>query len=44
VVHASKRRVAAPTAGIRDSLNGATPVITLPAVDVQPPAPVTIGS
>jgi len=31
------------SAGIRDSLNGATPLITLPAVDVQPPALVAIG-
>jgi len=31
------------SAGIRDSLNGVTPEITLPAIDVQPPAPVAIG-
>jgi len=31
------------SAGIRDSLNGVTPEITLPAVEVQPPAPVMIG-
>lgn len=31
------------SAGIRDSLNGVTPEITLPAIDVRPPAPVTIG-
>lgn len=30
-------------AGIRDSLSGVTPEITLPAIDVQPPAPVAIG-
>ncbi len=32
------------SAGIRDSLNGVTPEIALPAIDVQPPAPVAIGS
>jgi hypothetical protein len=31
------------SAGIRDSLNGVTPQITLPAIDVRPPAPVAIG-
>ena len=31
------------SAGIRDSLNGVTPEITLPAIDVRPPAPVAIG-
>jgi hypothetical protein len=31
------------SAGNRDSLSGVTPVITLPAIEVQPPAPVTIG-
>ena len=31
------------SAGIRESLNGVTPEITLPAIDVRPPAPVTIG-
>ncbi len=31
------------SAGIRDSLSGITPEITLPAIDVRPPAPVTIG-
>jgi hypothetical protein len=31
------------SAGSRDSLNGVTPEITLPAIDVQPPAPVAIG-
>ena len=31
------------SASIRDSLNGVTPEITLPAIDVRPPAPVAIG-
>jgi uncharacterized lipoprotein YbaY len=31
------------SAGIRDSLNGVTPEITLPAIDVHPPAPVAVG-
>jgi hypothetical protein len=31
------------SAGIRDSLNGVTPEITLPPIDVQPPAPVAVG-
>jgi hypothetical protein len=31
------------SAGIRDSLHGVTPEIALPAIDVQPPAPVAIG-
>ncbi len=31
------------SAGIRDSLNGVTPEITLPAIEVQPPAPVATG-
>ncbi len=31
------------SAGIRESLNGVTPEITLPAIDVRPPAPVVIG-
>jgi hypothetical protein len=30
-------------AGIRESLTGVTPEITLPAVDVQPLAPLAIG-
>ena len=32
------------SAGIRSSLQGVTPEITLPAIDVRPPAPVAIGS
>jgi hypothetical protein len=32
------------SAGIRASLQGVTPEITLPAIDVRPPAPVMIGS
>jgi len=31
------------SAGIRESLNGVTPEITLPAIDVRPPAPLTTG-
>jgi hypothetical protein len=31
------------SASIRDALNGVAPEITLPAIDVQPPAPVAIG-
>ncbi len=31
------------SAGIRASLHGVTPEITLPAIDVQPPAPVVVG-
>ncbi len=31
------------SADIRDSLHGVTPEITLPAIDVRPPAPVAIG-
>jgi hypothetical protein len=31
------------SAAIRESLNGVSPEITLPAIDVQPPAPVAIG-
>ena len=31
------------SASIRDSLSGLAPEITLPAIDVQPPAPVAIG-
>ncbi len=31
------------SAGIRDSLNGVTPEITLPAIDVRPPAPIAVG-
>jgi len=31
------------SASIRDALNGVAPEITLPAIDVRPPAPVAIG-
>jgi len=32
------------SASIRESLRGITPDITLPIIDVQPPAPVATGS